>query len=144
MIDDLKSRPIIACRQMSFGHRHTDAIAEPLAERTCGGFHARRQLAFGMTRSATAPLAKLLNLLKGKVVSREKKHAVEQHGAVTSRQDETVTIPPVRVAWIMLEKARPQSIGGRRQSHGRAGVSGVGLLNGVHRQHSDRINAERV
>src|SRR6476646_1674717 len=129
---------------MSFGDCHADAVAKALAERTGGGFHARRELALGVTRSATAPLAKLFNLLKGKVVSRQKKHAVQQHGAVASRQDKTITIPPVRVPWIMLEKARPESIGGRRQSHGGAGMSGVGLLNGIHGQHSDGIDTERV
>src|ERR1044071_3674558 len=114
VIDDLESRPIVARRQMSFGHRQADAIAEPLAQRPCGGFHAGRQLAFRMTWSEAAPLAKLFKLLEGKVVSSQKKHAVEQHGAVAGRQDKTITIPPLRIPRIVLEKARPESIGGRR------------------------------
>src|ERR1041384_3376814 len=109
VIDDLKSRPIVARREMSFGDREAYAIAEALPQRAGRGFHAGRELAFGMAGSEAAPLAKLFNLLEGQVVSGQKKHTVNQHGAMAGRQDETITIPPVRIPRVVLEKARPES-----------------------------------
>src|SRR4030095_5259430 len=82
MIDDLEPRPVVARRQMSFGDRHADTVAEALTERTGCRFHTRRHPAFGMAGGATAPLAKLFDLFEREVVAGKIEHAVKQDRSV--------------------------------------------------------------
>src|ERR671931_24259 len=77
VIHDLKSRPVVACREMGLRNRHADSIAKALAERPRGCLHSGRQLALGMAGRVAAPLAELLNLLKRQIIARKMKHAVE-------------------------------------------------------------------
>src|SRR5688572_20129245 len=107
MVDDLEARTVISRRQICFGDCHAHAITEPLSERSGGDFYSGSQFAFRMTRREAAPLAKLLDLIERQIVTGKMKHAIEQHGAVPSRQNETVTIRPRRIFWIVLEKAGP-------------------------------------
>ena len=54
-------------------------------------------------------------------------------------QDEAVTVGPVRVGGVELQELGEQHgrhVGG---THGQAGVAGVGLLDGVHREGTDGI-----
>ena len=46
MIDDRVAGPVEFRRQQLLGQRHADRIGEPLAERTGGGLHARRDADF--------------------------------------------------------------------------------------------------
>src|ERR671924_1770589 len=76
VIDDLEPRPVVARRQMSFGDRHADTIAETLTERTGCCFHAGRHLAFGMAGGTASPLAKLFYLFEWQIVAGQIEHAV--------------------------------------------------------------------
>ena len=58
MIDDGAARPVVASGEVVFRDRHTDAVGESLAERSCRRLHSRGQSALRMPRSLTAPLAK--------------------------------------------------------------------------------------
>ena len=101
MINDLEVRPVVTGREMGFGDRHADAIAESLSERARGGFHTRCQAALGMTGRNAAPLAELFDLVKRQIVAGEVQQAVQQRRAVAGRQDETVPIEPLRNDGIM-------------------------------------------
>src|SRR5688500_3660894 len=107
MVDDLEARTVISRRQICFGDRHAHAITEPLSERSRGDFYSWSQFAFRMSRREAAPLAKLLDLIERQIVTGKMKHAIEQHGAVSRRQNEPVTIRPRRIFGIVLEKAGP-------------------------------------
>ena len=140
VIDDVEPRAIVACCQMGFGDRHADAVAKALTERTGCCLHAGRVAALGMPGRAAAPLAKLLDLVEWHIVAGQMEHAVKQHGSMARRKDETITIRPRRVLRIMFKKARPQNIRSRRETHGRARMTGVGFLHGVHGEHSNSID----
>jgi hypothetical protein len=60
------------------------------------------------------------------------------------RQHEAVAIRPDRVFRIEPQETLPQTIRYRRQRHGRAGMTGVGLLDRIHAQRADRVNAQLV
>ena len=58
-----------ARRQMRFGHRDSNAIAEALPERTGCHLDARRDAALGMTRCDAVPLPELFDLFERNVVT---------------------------------------------------------------------------
>src|SRR5262245_15309357 len=60
------------------------------------------------------------------------------------REHEAVTVSPDRVVRIEAQLPLPERIDDGRQGHWRPRVAGVGLLNGVHRERADRVDAELV
>src|ERR1039458_4033938 len=98
MIDDLVSRSVVVCRQMVFCDRHADGIGKSLTEGTGRRFHTRRHSALRMSRSLAAPLPKLFDLFQRQIVAGQMKQAVEQHRAMSGRQNKPVPIEPV---WIL-------------------------------------------
>ena len=57
-------------------------------------------------------------------------------------QYETITVEPLRVPGIMLEKLRPKSVSHGRSAHRHAGMTGVRVLDSVGREYSDRVDTE--
>jgi hypothetical protein len=57
----------------------------------------------GMSRSDTVELAELLHLIERKVESGKMQPCVEEHAAVTCREDETIAIDPAGSRRIDLE-----------------------------------------
>ena len=63
---------------------------------------------------------------------------------MAGRQDEAVAVRPDRVGGIEIEQLLPQPIGDRRNAHRGAWMAGIGFLNGVNRQRSDRIDGDPI
>jgi len=63
---------------------------------------------------------------------------------MTIRQDESVAIWPNRVLRIELHDPVPDRVNQRRQRHGRAGMPGLGLLDGIDRKGADRVYGQLV
>ena len=113
MIHEVMPQAVVARGEMAFRDGHADAIGKSLAERTGGGFHDGGHAALGMTGREAAPLAKPFDLFERQMIARKIQHTVQQHRPVTGRQDESVSIEPVRIGQVMLEKSCPQDIGHR-------------------------------
>ena len=64
---------------------------------------------------------------------------VQQHRAVTVRDDEAIAIGPLRIAWVVLEVIVPEHFGDVGHAHRHARMPGIGLLHGVHRQGTNRV-----
>src|SRR6185437_9364480 len=60
---------------------------------------------------------------------------------MAARQDEPVTVGPVWIGRIVLYVARPQHVREWCECHWRPGVARVRLLNGIHRQNANCIDA---
>ena len=75
MVDDAEARPVVTGGEVRFGHGQPHAVAETLAQRTGGGFHAGRQAALRMPGRAAAPLAELLELVQRQFVARQMQQA---------------------------------------------------------------------
>jgi len=63
---------------------------------------------------------------------------------MTDRQDEPISIRPDRIVGIKTQEPLPQAIHHRRHRHRCAGVTRVGLLDRIHRQRADRVDAQFV
>src|SRR6185369_3283860 len=59
-------------------------------------------------------------------------------------EHEAVAVRPDGILRIEAQEALPKAVDGRRHPHGRAGVTGVGLLNGVDGQGSNRVYAQLI
>ena len=136
--------PVEARGQPRFRDGHADAVAETLAQRAGGDFHAGGVPALGMARRFAAQLAEALQLIERQIVAGQMQQAVQQHGAVAGGEDEAVAIEPVRILRIVLQELRPEreSHGGRAHRH--AGVAGVGVLHRVRRKNADGVDAQVV
>jgi len=55
----------------------------------------------------------------------------EEHGGVPVRQDKPIAVWPDRILWIEVHDPIPERVDERRQSHRRAGMTRLGLLDGV-------------
>ena len=56
------------------------------------------------------------------------------------REDEAITVGPGRIRRVVAQEPGPQHVGRRSRAHGQAGVAGVRLLHGVHREETDGVD----
>ena len=89
-------------------------------------------------------LAKALVLGIDRPDAGQVQHRVEQHRRVPHREHEAVAVRPNRILGVETQEALPQCVDHRRQRHGCAGVAGPRLLDGIHRQGADGVDAQRV
>src|ERR1700758_1261592 len=94
VIDDLEALTVVTRCQVSFRDRHADAVRKSLPERTRRHFDSRRESALRMTGRDAAPLTKLLDLLKRKIVPRCIEEAVQQHRSMPRRKHEAIAVEP--------------------------------------------------
>ena len=126
--------------EVALGHREADSHGEALAERTRGRFHARQFEILGMTGTGAADLTELADLLHRRLfIARQVKQRIDQHGAMTGRQDEPVAIGPFRRLGIILQIVAEQHGRHVGHAHRHAGMAAVRRLDGVHRQHADCV-----
>ena len=126
----------------ALGERHADSVADALPERPSSDLDAWRVSALGVPRRARAPLAELLQILEAQLVAGEVQQRVLQHARVPGAEHEAIAVGPLRVARVRMQKTLEQRVAQRRERHRGAGVTGVGLLDGVHRQRPDRVDRE--
>src|ERR1700716_341190 len=62
---------------------------------------------------------------------REMKHRVEQHGSMAIREHEPVAVHPCGICGVVAKEFLPKAVGHRSQSHGRARMARVRLLNSI-------------
>ena len=125
--------------QLLFGQRHAHRVGEALAERAGGGLDTRCHAHFRVARRLAVHLAEVAQLAHRQVIAHEVQHRIQQHRSVAVAEHEAITIGPVRIAGVVLEVTAPQRHGYFCHAHGCAGMTGVGLLHGVHRQRADGI-----
>jgi hypothetical protein len=63
---------------------------------------------------------------------------------VAPMKNKAVTIGPDRIGGVVAQELLPQAIRDGRQAHGRARMSGVRLLDRIHRQGADGVDAQLV
>src|SRR5690348_2430552 len=60
------------------------------------------------------------------------------------RQHETVAVGPNGIEWIETHRLVPDRINEWCKSHGRAGMPGLRLLNGVHRERANCVDGQLI
>ncbi len=106
VIDD-PLRAIEYSGRVCFRDRHSDCIAESLSERTGRRFDARCVSVLGMSGCLAVQLTKIPDVVERQVVASEIEDAVQQHRCMAARQNESVTVGPVRIGRIVAQVARP-------------------------------------
>ena len=92
-----------------------------------------------MSRGARTQLAEILQLIDGERIARQVQQRVQQHRAVAVREHEAVAVPPFRIAGVVLEHVAPQHFGNVGHAHGRAGMSRIRGLYGIHGERANGI-----
>ncbi len=157
VVEQRKARPIELPREPAPGKRHADAVAAALPERTGRGLDARREVIFGMAGTLAAKLAKPFDVVeRNRGLARplvvrvdgldagEMEHGVKQHRGMAVGQHKTIAIRPNRIVGIEPQEVLPDRVDHRRQSHRRAGVAGLRLLDSVHCQGANRVDAQAI
>jgi hypothetical protein len=100
VVDDVVTRTVFLAvelgRQQLLGQRHAHCVADALAERAGGGFHAGRDAELRVAGGLAVQLPELLQLVHGQVVAGKVQQRVDQHRAVAVAQHKSVTVRPVR------------------------------------------------
>ena len=144
VIDDLPAAAVEARRQVALGDGHADGVGNTLAQGAGRGLDPGGVPVFGVPGGLAAPLAEAFELVEGKIISAQAKQAVKQGGGVPAGEHEAVPVGPAGVARVVFQHPGPQHVGCGRQAHGRAGVPGLGRLDGVHRQRPNGVHAQAV
>ena len=141
VVDDGEAGLVEALGQPALGERHTDAVAEALAERAGGGFDAGGMAVFGVARRPGAPLAEVLQVVQGHVVAGEVEGGVEEHRGVARGEDKAVAVGPLGITRVVAHDLGIEEVGKRGVGHGGAGVARIGLLHTVHGEGADGVDA---
>ena len=156
-VEDVEARLVVGSAKPFAGHGHADACRQTLPKRAGRGFNAGGPTIFGMSGTAATFFAEGLDVrhrdrfaallligVLGRFNARQMNQAVEQHRGVPRRQDEAVAVQPMRSLRVVAEELLPQGVARRRRIHGRAGMTRIGLLNGIDAQRPDRVDRQRV
>ncbi len=156
VVEQVEARLVVALRQEALRNRHADAVGHALRQRPRGRLHARRHPVFRVTRRHAAELAELLDvvqrdrvrslvlvLLVGRDIG-QVQQPVQQHRCVADRQNETVPVRPMRIRRVIAQHLLPERVAHRGHAHRRARMARFRLLNRVHRQDTQAVDAKLV
>ena len=98
---------------MPLRHGHADRRRDALSQRTGRRFDAFGDEILGVARGRTAQLAEVANVIAADtLIARQKQERIDQHRAMARRQNEPVTISPIRISGIVLHEFAEQNRGG--------------------------------
>ena len=132
------------CCKMSFCHSHTNCHSHTCAKRAGSSFNTLGVLVFRMSRGKGIQLTELHQVFLGQTVSEQVKQRVQKHGTMSTGQDETVTVEPVRVSRIVLHFFCPQSVSGISCAERKSRMTGFCLLDCVCRENADSVSRHFV
>ena len=115
----------------------SNSVGNSLSERSGGHLNSLGQEVLRVSRGLGSPLAEGLEVLNGQVISHQVEEGVVKHGSVSSGEDETVTLGPLRVAGVGLHELLEEHIRHRGATHRETRVSRVGLVDTVDGQETD-------
>ena len=128
-----------ACRQVFTGHRHADTGRESGTQRPGGNLHPRHMPVLRVSRSAAAPLPEIAQVFSRQPILEQVKQRIDQHRAMTGRQNKPVATRPLRLPGIVPQVFVPQGEGVVGAPHGQAGMAGIGLLHAVGGKRPHRV-----
>ncbi len=137
VVDDILAE---ARGQVGLGHGHADRHRQALAQRAGGAFDAGGVVHLGVAGGQRAPLTEVLDLRhRHGLEAGQVQQGIEQHRAVAGRQHEAVAVGPVGLGRVELQELAPQHRRHIGHAHRHALVSGLGLVDRIHRKDADRV-----
>src|SRR5215472_2828096 len=110
VVEDLEVGAIVPVSEPRLGNGHADAVGDALSKRSSRGLDTRNQVVLGMTRSFTAELAKVTNIVERnrglpkafvfgihRLGASEVKYRPQQHRGMTVRKHESIPVRPDRI-----------------------------------------------
>ena len=133
-----KDPGLVRDRRFLGGQREADAHGNALAERSRRHLDAGHEPALGVARTAAAPLTEGLELVHRELAhAGEVKERVHEGGGVPAREDKAVAARPQGILRIDVEMLEPENARQVGHAQGRAGMSGVRLLDDVRAEAAD-------
>jgi hypothetical protein len=121
---------------------HAHRVAKALAERTGRDLDTRSVSELRMSGGLRVELSKLPDLVHRELVPGQVEQGVEQHGAVSSREDEAVAVGPARRPRVVTQKLSEQHgayLGAaQRETH----VPDSRASHGIYGEDADRLRDE--
>ena len=142
VVDDLVVGAVVALPEEALGDRHPDAVREALTERAGRRLDAGRDEVLRVARGERLPLPETLQLLERKRVAGKVERGVLEDAGMAGGEHEAVAVGPGRVRRADPERLPVEQVRERRERHRGAGMTGVRLLDGVHRKRADRVDRE--
>ena len=157
VVEHREVRAVEMLGEPASGDGHADARGAPLAQRPGGRLDSGGQVVLGMSRTFAVELAEPLDVVERDrefsetfvlgvdcLDAGEVQRRVQQHGSMAVGQNETVAVWPDRIVGVEAQELLPKRIDHRRQCHRRAGMAGIGLLHGIHRERANGVNAKLI
>ena len=139
MVNHIIARLVEFCSQMSFCHRHTYSHTHACPQRAGRGFNTYRVTIFRMPRSQRTVLTEVLHIIHGKAITEEMEQRIKQRRTMTTGQDETVAVSPLRILRVVVHVVSPQFISHSSAAKGQAGMTGICLLYSISCQNADSV-----
>ena len=157
IIEKFKSRSVVSRREPTFGHCHTNACRETLAQRTGCRFDAARPVIFRMSRATRIELTKTLDVFDGqtrlasqlilgiyRLSFRQIQQGIEQHSCVPIAQYKSISAWTKRIRRIESQEFLPKRVRHWSKRHRCSRMPRLCSLDCIHRKRADRIDAECV
>ena len=155
IIEQLEARAIEVAGKPAGGDGHPDTGGHPLPQRAGGRLDTRGPAVFRVAGAFAVELPKALDVVQGhrqlaqhlvlgidRFDAGEVQQGIEQRRGVPNREHEAVAVGPDRVLRVKAQEVLPQAIDHGRERHRRTRMAGVGLLDRVHREGTDRIDRQ--
>ena len=141
MIDDFVAGAVEAGGEPTLGQGHPYRVGEALPQRAGGDFHAGSLSQFGMAGGLAAPLPESLKFVNREVVPGQVQQGIEQGRGVSGGQHKTVAVRPLGVGGVVLQELVPKDVSHRGGAHRRPGMPGACLLDSIHGQEAQGVDA---
>ena len=155
VVEERRFRGVETRSQIFAGDRHSNRIADALAQWSSCSLDACCVAVLGVAGARAVKLTKPLQIFQretwlveyfavfiDRFHTRQVDQRIEQHGCVTAREHEAVSIWPLWVGWIVAKKFGPDLICDWRQGHRRARMAAIGCLDPVNAQRPNGIDRE--
>ena len=131
MVDDVEARTVESVGEVCLGHGHTHGHREALPKRTRRSLDPRRMTVLGVTGAAAAQLTEGLEVIHGEIVTTQVEQGVEQHGCMTTRENEAVAVEPGRIGRVVTHVMAEQLVAHGRRAEWGSHVAVVRAFHGV-------------
>ena len=132
---------IVRRGELSFRDRESDRIADALAERPRGHFHAGGMVELRVARRLTAQLPEAFEVVQRDRVAAQIEEGVDEHRAVARAQNEAIAIEPGRILGIELQVPAPKRVSHARRAERQARMAGVRFLDAIYGEKTNGIDA---
>jgi hypothetical protein len=141
VVDKLEAVLVESSSSVSLGNGQTNSVGDTLTEGTSGNLDSGSVVSLGVTRSTAVNGSESLQVIHAEVVTEQMEESILKHAAVSVRENETVTVQPVRVLGVEVKELVEQNVSNWGHSHGSTRVSRVAVSCRIGRKDTDGVDS---